>query len=59
MSINPYEINEKAHGSYGPDYNCYSLSYRQAIQQHHYKRAKEIELIMKSEDERLSKEGEQ
>jgi hypothetical protein len=59
MSINPYKINDQAKGSYGVDYNGYASMYRAAIQDHHFKRAKELEADMKREDERLSKEGEQ
>jgi hypothetical protein len=59
MSINPYEIDERKRDSWSSDYNGMSRMYRQAIQEYHFKRAKEIEADMKREDERLSKEGEQ
>jgi hypothetical protein len=59
MSVNSYEVNVKQRGSYGVDYNGLSMMYRQAIQDHHFKRAKEIEADMKREDGRLAEEGEQ
>ena len=59
MSINSYEIDERKRNDYGSNYNGYASMYRAAIQEHHFKRAKELEADMKRADEFLAKEGEQ
>ena len=61
MSINSYEVDEQKNAgrNYGLSYNGYAMMYRQAIQDHSYKRAKEVEADLKRMDEQLAKEGEQ
>jgi hypothetical protein len=60
MSINSFEIDGRKQGdNFGQNYNSLAQMYRHAIQEHHYKRAKEIESDMKRTDVELAKQGEQ
>ncbi len=57
MSVNSFQIEDNPKG-YGQSYNQLADMYRQAIQNRHFKTAREIEQMMDQKDKELAKQGE-